>query len=87
MLYFVTCYLLRPGIINLLPNTHTGGILCSLGIFATALYIWRSLLSSHLIYKNTKVKIYGTVTLPVDSYGCESWTVMLMEGGRLRVRE
>jgi hypothetical protein len=28
-------------------------------------------LSSHLLYKNTKIKIYKTVVLPVISYECE----------------
>jgi len=32
-----------------------------------------------------KIKIYGTVILPVVSYGCEAWSLTLREEHRLRV--
>ena len=32
--------------------------------------IW---LSSHLLFKNTKIKIYATVILSLVLYGCETW--------------
>jgi hypothetical protein len=32
----------------------------------------QNLLSSHLLSKNTKIKIYETVILPADLYGCET---------------
>jgi hypothetical protein len=33
-----------------------------------------SLLSSRLIHKNLKInKMYGTISLPVDFYGYETW--------------
>jgi hypothetical protein len=40
-----------------------------------------------LLYKNTKIKIYGTIILPVVLYGCETWSLTLMEEHRLRVFE
>jgi hypothetical protein len=47
----------------------------------------QNLLSSRLISKNLKIKIYETVILPVVLYGCETWSLTLMEEHRLRVFE
>jgi hypothetical protein len=44
-------------------------------------------LSSSLISKNLKIKIYKTVILPVVLYGCETWFFTLGEEHRLRVFE
>jgi hypothetical protein len=44
-------------------------------------------LSSHLISKNLKIKIYKTVILLVVLYGCETWSLTLGEEHRLRVFE
>ncbi|KAJ4444537.1 hypothetical protein ANN_06332 [Periplaneta americana] len=50
-------------------------------------YSVEKLLSSSLLSKNLKVRIYKTVILPVVVYGCETWTLTLREGQRLRVFE
>ena len=42
-------------------------------------------LSSRLLFKNLKVKIYRTIILPVVSYGCETWSLTLQEERKLRV--
>jgi hypothetical protein len=47
----------------------------------------QSLLSSHLLYRNLKVKIYKTIFLPVVLYGCETRSLTLREDHRLRVFE
>jgi hypothetical protein len=47
----------------------------------------QSLLSSRLLPRNVKVKIYKTIILPVVLYGCETWSVTLREENRLRVFE
>jgi len=47
----------------------------------------QNLLSSSLLSKNSKIKIYRTVILPVDLYGCETWQHTLREERRLRVFE
>jgi hypothetical protein len=47
----------------------------------------QDLLYSSLLFKNTKIKIYRTVILPVVLYGCETWSVTLREDHRLRVFE
>jgi hypothetical protein len=44
-------------------------------------------LSSRLITKNLKIKIYKTVILPIVLYGCETWSLTLGEEHRLRVFE
>jgi len=45
-------------------------------------------LSSSLLSKNIKIKIYRTVVLPfVFFYGCETWSITLREGRRLRLFE
>jgi hypothetical protein len=47
----------------------------------------QSLLSSRLLPRNLKVKIYKTIILPVVLYGCEIWSLTLREEHRLRVFE
>ena len=44
-------------------------------------------MSSSLLSKNLKIKIYRTIILPVVLYGCETWSLILMEKRRLRVFE
>jgi hypothetical protein len=44
----------------------------------------QDLLSSSLLSKNTKIKIYRTIILPVVLYGCETWSLTLREEHRLR---
>jgi hypothetical protein len=50
-------------------------------------YSVQNLLSSRLISKTLKIKIYKTVILPVVLYGCETWSLTLGEEHRLRVSE
>ncbi|KAJ4428289.1 hypothetical protein ANN_24307 [Periplaneta americana] len=50
-------------------------------------YSVEKLLSSSLLSKNLKVRIYKTVILPVVLYSCETWTLILREEHRLRVFE
>jgi hypothetical protein len=47
----------------------------------------QNLLSSRLLSKNTKIKIYRTIFLPAILYGCETWYLTLIEKHRLRVFE
>jgi hypothetical protein len=44
-------------------------------------------LSSRLLSKNLKIKIYRTIILPVVFYGCEAWSLTLREELRLKVFE
>jgi hypothetical protein len=46
-----------------------------------------NLLSSHLLSKNVKVRIYKTIILPVVLYGCETWSLTIREQHKLRVFE
>jgi hypothetical protein len=50
-------------------------------------YSAQNLLSSRLMSKNLKIKIYKTVISPVVLYGCETWSLTLREEHRLRVFE
>ena len=47
----------------------------------------QNLLSSSLLSKNLKIRIYRTIILPVVLYGCGTWSVTLREERRLRVFE
>ena len=47
----------------------------------------KNLLSSRLLSKNLKIKIYKTIILPVVLYGCETMLLTLKEEHRLRVFE
>jgi len=44
-------------------------------------------LSSRLLSKNLKIKIYRTIILPVVLYGCETWSLTMREERKLRVFE
>jgi hypothetical protein len=50
-------------------------------------YSVQNLLSSHLISKNLKVKIYKTIILPVVLYGYKTWSHTLGKQHKLRVFE
>jgi hypothetical protein len=47
----------------------------------------QNLLSSHLLSKNIKIRMYKTIILPFVLYGCETWSLMLREEHRLMVFE
>ena len=47
----------------------------------------QNLLSSRLLSKNLKIKIYRNIILPLVLYGCETWSLTLREERRLRVFE
>jgi hypothetical protein len=47
----------------------------------------QSLLSSRLLSKNLKIRIYETVILPVVLYGCKTWSLTLREEHKLRMFE
>jgi hypothetical protein len=50
-------------------------------------HLVQSLLSFRLLSRNIKVKIHKTLILPLVLYGCETWSLTLREGNRLRVLE
>ena len=53
-----------------------------------ACYHWvQNILSSGLLSKNLKIKIYRIIILPVVLYGCETWSLTLREERTLRVFE
>ena len=45
----------------------------------------QNVLSSSLLSKKLKIKIYRTIIFPVVLYGCETWSLTLREERRLRV--
>jgi hypothetical protein len=47
----------------------------------------QSLLFSHLLSINLKIKIHRKIILPVVLYGCETWSLLLREEHRLRMFE
>ena len=50
-------------------------------------HLLQNLSSFSLFSKNIKIKIYGTIILPVVLYGCETWSLTLREEFRLRTFE
>jgi hypothetical protein len=46
----------------------------------------QSRLSSYLLFRNVKVKIYKIIILPVVLYVCETWSYTLRDLGYLRTR-
>jgi len=47
----------------------------------------QNLLSTCLVSKNLKIKIYSTIVFLVLFYGCETWSLTLREEHRPRVLE
>ena len=47
----------------------------------------QNVLSSRLLSKTLKIKIYRTIILPFVLYGCETWSLTLREERKLRVFE
>ena len=47
----------------------------------------QDILSSSLLSKNKKIKIYRTMILHAVLYGCETWSLILREEHRLKVLE
>ena len=47
----------------------------------------QNILSSRLLSKNLKIKIYRTIILPVVLYGSETWSLTLREERKRRVFE
>ena len=47
----------------------------------------QNLLPSSLLSKNLKIKVYGTIILPVVLYGCQTWSLTLREECGLTVFE
>jgi hypothetical protein len=50
-------------------------------------HLVQNLLSSSLLSKNVKIKIYSTIILLVVLHGCESWSLTLREECKLWVFE
>jgi hypothetical protein len=47
----------------------------------------QNFLSSHLLSKNVKIRVYEIIILLMLLYGCEPWSLTLREEHRLRVFE
>ena len=62
-------------------------IKCRLKLGNACYYSVQNHLSSSLLSKTLKIKIYRTIILPVVLYGCETWSLTLREERRLRVFE
>ena len=63
------------------------GIKCRLKAENSCYYSVQTLLSSRLLSKNLKIKIYKTIVLPVVLYGSETWSITLKEEYRLSIFE
>ena len=68
-------------------NSIQEEINCRLKLGNACYYSAQNLLSSSLLSKTLKIKIYRTIILPVVLYGCETWSLILREERRLRVIE
>jgi hypothetical protein len=68
-------------------NDIHGEIKSRLNMGNACYYSLQSLLSSYLISRTLKIKIYKTVILPVVLFGCETWSLSLGEEQRLSVFE
>ena len=68
-------------------NSITEEIKSRLKLGNACYYSVQNRLSSRLLSKNLKIKIYRTIILPVVLYVCETWSLTLREERRLRIFE
>ena len=68
-------------------NSILEEIKCRFKSGSACCYSVKTLLSSSLLSKNLKIKIYRTIILPVILYWCETWSPTLREERRLSVFE
>ena len=68
-------------------NSIQEEIQCRLKAGNSCYYSVETLLSSRLLSKNLKIKIYKTILLAVVLYGCETWSLILKEESWLRLFE
>ena len=64
-------------------NSVQEEIKCRLNLGNACYYSVQNLLSSSLLLKTLKIKIYRTIIFPVVVYGCEIWSLTLREVRRL----
>jgi len=68
-------------------NSIKDEIKCRLKLGNACLYSVQNLLSTSLLSKTLKIKIYRTIILPIVLYVCETSSLTLKEERRLRVFE
>jgi hypothetical protein len=68
-------------------NSIQEEVKCRVKLGNACYYSVQNLLSSSLLSKTLKIKIYRNIILPVVLYGCETWSLTLREESRLRVFE
>jgi hypothetical protein len=69
------------------PNLYHEEIKRILNSGSTCFHSAQNPLSSRLLSKNIKIRIYKTIILPVVLYGCEIWSLTFKWGHRLKVFE
>ena len=74
-------------ILLLILNSIQEEIKSRLKVGNACYYSVQNLLSSSLLSKKLKIKIYRTIILPAVLHGCETWSLTLREERRLRVFE
>jgi len=77
--YLGTTLTIQNSILEEIKSRLRSGNACYLSV--------QNLLSSRLLSRKLKIKIYRTIILPVVLYGCEAWSLTLREERKLRVFE
>jgi len=81
------CFLWRQNTTLTNKNSIQEEIKSRLKLGSACYYLVQNLLSSSLLSKKLKIKIYQTIILPIVLYGSETWSLILREERRLRVFE
>ena len=68
-------------------NSIQEEIKCRLKAGNSCYYSVQTLLSSRLLSKNLKIKIYKTIILSVVLYYCQTWSLAFKDGLRLKISE
>jgi hypothetical protein len=86
LIFYCTPYL-EDSIFQTNKNSIQEEIKSRLKLGNACYYTVQNLLSSSLLSRKLKIKVYRTIILPVVLYGCKTWSLTLREEGRLRVFE
>jgi hypothetical protein len=78
--YHISSHIRRGFSSNTILRKEKSPYLGSLRVYSV-----HKLLSSRLLSRNIKTRIYKNIILPVVLYGCETWSLTLREEHRLRV--
>lgn len=86
-MYFLSCVLFIYFFYNLSCSEIRIELKHNLRLESACYFTVKKLLSSKVLSRNLKIRIYRTIILPVLLYGCETWSLKLGNENKFRLFE